>query len=396
MKVPSILSEFASKLTPMLHSFSFRNFFSFKDGATVSFHLDRNVPDVILSGNGFSTAIAVKGANGSGKTQALKVLPFLSEFCVKSFGFEPDAKISVSPFYSNNEPSEFEVEFEMSGVVYYYYLSCTENEVVEERISQKEAARKVKIFERKLNQVIFTTKKFSALESIKLRQNASVISTAHQYELKELNLVYKFFKEILTNVGYAGFMERHVTIEKVSKLLHGHEKILEEVTKFISSCDIGIDKVEILKYTNKNDEDEYLPIFIHRWNGEVCPISHYEESSGTKALFRIIPQFIAVLRTGGLVIFDELDAHLHPLIISKMIDLFLDESTNPKKAQILFSTHDVDVLDLLGKYRVCIVNKHENESFLYRLDDVSGEVVRNDRSIIPLYKDGKLGGVPRL
>ena len=76
--------------------------------------------------------------------------------------------------------------------------------------------------------------------------------------------------------------------------------------------------------------------------------------------------------------------------------MFTCRESNPNGAQLIFSTHDSDILDLVGKYRIYIVNKRENESFAYRLDEVAGDMVRNDRPVAPVYRSGKLGGIPRI
>ena len=69
---------------------------------------------------------------------------------------------------------------------------------------------------------------------------------------------------------------------------------------------------------------------------------------------------------------------------------------NQLGAQLLFSAHDADILDICGKYRTCLVNKDNNASYVYRLDELPGDILRNDRPISPLYKEGRIGGVPRL
>jgi hypothetical protein len=76
--------------------------------------------------------------------------------------------------------------------------------------------------------------------------------------------------------------------------------------------------------------------------------------------------------------------------------LFINPEHNPKNAQLLISTHDDAILDLLGKYRTVLVNKEDNESYAYRLDELPGELVRNYRSITSAYNKGRLGGVPKL
>lgn len=125
-------------------------------------------------------------------------------------------------------------------------------------------------------------------------------------------------------------------------------------------------------------------------------IPYYLESSGTRLLYTQLALFKQVLDTGGVLLLDEFDNNLHPELLGWLIDLFFDSEHNPHHAQIIFSSHNTTVMDRLTKYRVVVVNKEENESFLYRLDELPGSLLRNDRSVETIYKSGKLGGVPSL
>ena len=78
------------------------------------------------------------------------------------------------------------------------------------------------------------------------------------------------------------------------------------------------------------------------------------------------------------------------------MSLFEDSDQNPHDSQFIFTTHNENIMDQLGKYRTVLVNKKDNESFLYRLDQIPGEILRNDRKITPIYESGKIGGVPKL
>jgi AAA15 family ATPase/GTPase len=380
----------------MLHYVSFRNFCSFREGATLSFQLDRKVPAGISSKKGIATVLAIKGANASGKTHALKVLPFLASFCARSFDQEPESRIPLSSFFDNQDPSEFEVEFTQKGMLYVYRLICTDKRVISETIFRRTNARKTKIIERKDNEIKFATKEFAEIAKIKIRSNASLIATSHQYEIAAIKPIRDFFSRTLANVAFAGFKEKFATLEFTAKYLNEHQELLAPISKFISDCDTGISKIDIHKGKNNKGEDAFFPIFWHEWEGKEKPITEFEESSGTKYLVTLLPQVFLTLKAGAILVLDELDMHMHPLLVRKIISQFTDPETNPHHAQLLCSTHDSDVLDQLGKYRVYLVNKHDNESFLYRLDEVPGEMIRNDRSIIPLYKDGKIGGVPRV
>ena len=109
-----------------------------------------------------------------------------------------------------------------------------------------------------------------------------------------------------------------------------------------------------------------------------------------------LSRYLFSLGSGGVLIADELDLHLHPHIMPILLELFFDTETNISNAQIIFTTHNVEILDFMGKYRTLLVNKENNESYAYRLDEIPGDIIRNDRSIIPAYNSGKIGGVPKV
>ncbi|MBW8464218.1 ATP/GTP-binding protein [Acidovorax sp.] len=380
----------------MLLEFGFRNFYSFKEGVTISFKLDANCPVSLSKGKLHSNVIGIKGANGSGKTQILKALWFLADFCTKSFAKDPEDYLDIFPFYSSSDTSEFYIEFEVDKVLYMYELACTDKAVLSEVIHRKSGTRRTKIYERSENAVVAVNSKFAALKEVKLRSNASIVSIAHQYELSELKPIYEFFRRFGSNVGSSGLREVPISIKSVSKMLSHNDTLLQFVSEFIAECDTGIARIEIHSAKGEKGEEEFFPIFIHSADGEEQPVTQFSESSGTKALFRLLPLYKLILQGGGVLAIDEFDTHLHPDILPKILDLFLDEKKNEHGAQLIFTTHDSEVFDILGRYRIYLTNKRDNASFAVRLDEIPGDVLRNDRPIFPVYKDGKIGGVPRV
>jgi AAA15 family ATPase/GTPase len=109
---------------------------------------------------------------------------------------------------------------------------------------------------------------------------------------------------------------------------------------------------------------------------------------------RQIPPALAVLAGGGVMAYDELDSDLHPLMMPTLLDLFANDETNPYHAQILFTTHQIDVLRLLQKSQVMIVEKDGLESQAWRLDEL--EDVSGDENRVARYMAGAYGGIPRL
>ena len=93
---------------------------------------------------------------------------------------------------------------------------------------------------------------------------------------------------------------------------------------------------------------------------------------------------------------DEFDIAFHPHILPTIVNYFDNEEVNIKNAQMLFSTHNTDILEYMGKYRTVLVNKESSESYVYRLDEIPGDIIRNDRPIAPVYNSGRIGGVPKI
>jgi len=379
----------------MLLEYGFKNFLSFKEGALVSLQLDSNVPLEISRGLPASTILCVKGANGSGKTHLLKALAFIAYFASHSFNLAPKQKIDVAPFFDSTEPTSFYIKFTKDNIEYTYELEVNQDEVISEYLYKKEK-RKTLIFQREKN-IITCPDRLSLLREIKIRSNASTISTAYQHQVKELIPIFEFFDEFSYNVTASGHrQDAWANINTCAEILHNDSDLLDAVSEFIEECDVGISRIEIL--SNEDDEGKlkYFPVFIHEVNGREMPVFPSTESSGTKQILRMLLHVVLSLKTGRRLIIDEIDIYLHPLILQKLLGLFISPQTNPTKSQLIFSSHNTEVLDFCGRYRTYFTNKNNNESYTYRLDEIPGDILRNDRSIIPAYNEKKIGGVPNL
>lgn len=378
----------------MLLNYGFRNFFSFREGAVVSLELDPQAQKALKSSRPFSTALCIKGANASGKTHALKAISFLAYFVSNSFKEDPEAKIPISTHFSNQDCTDFSAEFVAEKETYCYELSVKEEKVVSEKIFRKKN-RKTPMYLREENSVVKCVTEWSNLEKIKLRKNASVVSMAKQYEFNETLPISNFFSAMGTNVTHHGLSLNDLNENQVAEFMRNNQEIHEFVQKFIAECDVGITKLSIESKREADGKETFLPSF-HHGDGSDRAISSQAESSGTRSLFKQLIRYKAILDMGGVLIADEFDLHLHPHILPKILDLFIDPIKNPNNAQIIFTTHNSAIVDYMGKYRTCLVEKEDNESFLYRLDEIRGDILRNDRPISPLYRDGRLGGVPKI
>jgi len=174
-------------------------------------------------------------------------------------------------------------------------------------------------------------------------------------------------------------------------------KILNIVASFLNDFDTGIIEIEIVELEDKiTKELIYEPLFHHEVDGKIHKLQYFEESNGTQLLYRQLGVYLEALQNGSLVAYDEFDIGLHPDLSLMIIDLFEDKKINKYGAQLIFTSHHSEVIDKLGKYRLVFVNKKENESYLYRLDELPGDILRADRSIMPAYNSHKIGGRPEV
>lgn len=386
----------------MINEFGMRNFFCFKEGSTVSFRFDKNVPDEISRGKNVGTVLGIKGANGSGKTNIIKALSFISGFAYSSSDLDVKEKIEVDSYRNDGKPSEFYIDFVANEINYIYEFEVEEDAVISE-VLWKKGERKSLVYRRSGSSIEKCKKEVNEIKRIQLKRNASVISMLKNLEFKsemtDLRNVFNFFAFFLINVNYIGLsgaIMNALNYNEITKKYSEDAALFEFMKDVIVSSDIGIKDIIIVDRKNEKDETIYHPMFVHEDDEKDFLLTIYDESSGTQQLYKMMYLFWLTLRTGGVLALDEFDIHLHSLMLPKIIELFADENINELNAQFIFTAHNTEIIDSLGKYRTILVNKERNESYCYRVDELPGGLVRNDRKIAPLYVRGKIGGVPVL
>ena len=377
----------------MLISYGAKNFFCFKEWVEVSLAFNSNVPIEISRDEPAARTLCFKGANASGKTNAIKILSFLSYFCTNSFLRKPDDEIPIETFFENTDPTEFTVTFQIDDIEYTYELVLNKEKVIDEKIFKK-SARQTLVFHRS-NEDIVVNSLFDTSKEIGIRKNASIISTTRQYELPETLPFYSFFSKIRTNVGHFGLSENQLTHNQASEFYGKNKNFLEFTKKYLNKFDTGIRDIEIVDFTYESKETVFFPLFKYKVGDKSNSLLYLGQSSGTKSLYLFLIQYKLALDNGGILALDEFDINLHPDILPHLVNLFENTETNPLHAQLIFSTHNNDIIEDMGKYKIYLFNKENNECYGYRLDEIPGNVIRNDRPILPIYRSGKIGGIPR-
>lgn len=377
----------------MLLKFSARNFNCFREGIEVSLELGGNCPTSISHGKSCTNVLCIKGANASGKTSLLKILGFLKDFCSSSFDYKPEQDIPVNSFFNNDEQIDICCEYTVEGTKYRYEVGLTRKRVIIERVSRKSQRWSV-LFERTYDELNECIKEFAELYNVKLRPNASIISMAHQYQIVRIEVMYTFFSSFMSNVTWWGRTKLFSDYSWMSEWYTNNEDVLNKSKDIIREFDLGIEDISIESVEKEDGKLAYFPVFTHKTNAPNKKLYYYAQSLGTKTLYWLLPYLTITLDRGGLLVLDEFDTELHPHILWKLVSLFDNAETNHLNAQLVFTTHNTEIMDLLSKYQTFLVNKEEGESFGYRLDEIPGELIRNDRPLSPIYNSGRIGGVP--
>lgn len=394
----------------MLHRYAFSNFQSFLEHTEVSWLLDRKVPQSVwareaLAGVRVSSVMSVVGANASGKTALLKPILFVHWFISQSFAMEAQAPIPVQPHMAAREqPSEFEAEVDFEGRLWRYVLRCTQERVLHESLYAKhDRMRYVFVRDWNATDKSYDVKQqdFGMLpaEAKKVRPNASLIATAAQYGVPLAQRMVA--SSVQTNIYQFG---RH---------LYDSQQLVQAATyfaqqgehhawlvKLLRSWDLGLKDVEIRQLETVQPDGSkqafWLPFGIHQTEHDTTfELPFTMESNGTQSVFVLLSRLLPALKNGGLAVIDEMENDLHPHMLEPILELFASPQTNPHGAQLLFTCHAGELLNILHKSQVMLVEKDpQNRSSAWRLDSMGG--VRNDDNLYAKYMAGAYGAVPQL
>ena len=394
----------------MLHRYAFSNFQSFRERTEVSWLLDGRVPPDVWSGTAtsgerVSSVMAVVGPNASGKTALLKPILFVHWFITHSFGMEPAALLPIDPHAAaQKDPIEFEVEADFEGRLWRYTLRCTPQRVLYEALYAKHERMRY-VFVREWNEAkqSYDVKQqdfdFAPAEARKARPNASLIATAAQYGVPLAKRMVGSF--VMTNIDQVGRMTNDIEqLVRSAAYFADQEQQRQLLVRLLGSWDLGLSDLQIREVTGTastgKTEKFWLPYGVHRSVGNTSfELPFALESSGTQGAFILLSRLLPVLEFGGLAVIDEFENDLHPHMLQPILDLFANSATNPHGAQLLFTCHALEVLNILHKSQVVLTEKDaNNESSAWRLDSVEG--IRSDDNFYAKYMAGAYGAVPQL
>jgi predicted ATPase len=167
-------------------------------------------------------------------------------------------------------------------------------------------------------------------------------------------------------------------------------------------ADLGIEDVvvdtEEVTYSDSAEVRRRRRVrMLHKSFAESVPFELSSESEGTRAWFNLIGPILTALRDGSVVVFDELDASLHPTLSAELLRIFQSPTTNPNGAQLIFTSHDTSLLNHLNRDEVWLTEKRSDGSTrLGALADFAGERVRKSKNLEVAYLHGRFGALPQV
>ncbi|MBP7087376.1 MAG: ATP-binding protein [Methanomassiliicoccales archaeon] len=412
--------------------FEVENFRSFADPVTFSMiaSSDRSHAEHLINMDGSKDRVlrsaSIYGANASGKSNLVMALGMLQTMVLRSHLAQLGEPIPFFPF-KFGKPGErtstrYRVVFLASGVEYEYSLEHDAERVLNESLYHYPKNRKAIIFERSDGRTLRVHQDGGPLRAIaeKTLPNTLLLSKAVQDNHALVIPAFRWFQERLMVILNINSM---VVEERALARMQQDEKFRAFLLKALKMADIGI--VDIRGKVVQMDQDELARMppevqeqmrgmvngKIEQWrrleiktvhqtqddDGEPVRMEldfHGEESLGTQKVFAVVSLILEAMESGRVLVMDEMDLRLHPLIARFLVEMMNDPEQNRGNAQFLFTTHNTNLidLDLFRRDQVWFVEKDEGgRTRLYSLSDFK---VRKDLRVQKAYEIGRFGAIP--
>lgn len=356
----------------MLISFTVENYRPFKEKKTFSLKASSLQEHItfVRENNGVKLlpAVAIYGANSSGKSNLLSALKIMKNVLLSSIKINPTETLKTDTFKLDEryfqKPTLFEVAFIKNDCTYRYGFKYSPKRINGEWLYTIKNNREKLLFVRN-NDGIGVTKDFS--EGIGKEdftaENRLFLSLVAQFNGKTSLSVMNWFEELKI---FSGIEDFEFETKARFNLFAGDAKA-ETIKRFINAMDLGIAGIQ---------------------RGDVS----------FKKFINMPGLIIDTLSKGGTIVVDELETKLHPQLTQKIIAIFNSPESNPNRAQLIFATHDTNLLSnkIFRRDQIWFAEKNcEDESTdIYPLSEIkeqNGETIRNDRNYEKDYINGKYG-----
>ncbi|MFZ2967866.1 MAG: ATP-binding protein [Sulfuricurvum sp.] len=419
----------------MLLQFSVNNFKSIKD--TVTFSMATSSKD---TNNAFSirkyellNSAILYGANASGKSNFLRAMAFMGRLVlnkdkiIQSADTLPHYPFKLSTA-TENASSTFEIVFFIDDIKYRYGFEVDETTVYTEWLFADEKGKEAKLFYREVGKEEYVNPIFKEGYGFFDKKNSKISISKNQLfiwkcDREDNAVISKGILHWFSRFNFIDGMDHQGYINYTMKQME-NETFRNEIVKLIKTADIGIEDITLTEEDIPLDVLEKIPFpdeikqeiikdggwkqvslnTLHKkydvHNHEVGNVVFElddEESKGTRKFFKMSAPIINTLEEGKILMIDELDASLHPMMTRHLIKLFHDKNINTKNAQLIFATHDTNLLlnTLFRRDQIWLTEKDQfGVTDMYSLAQFKN--VRPKEDFEKHYLQGKYGAVPYL
>lgn len=409
----------------MIIQFSIGNYRSIHDIQTLNFRPsglvseDKNVDKRnIIDSRGESALkiIGIYGPNGSGKSNLIKGLVFFKDMVSSSLASENILKHEQNPFKLSSTPLEhygsFQIILLLKGKKFRYGFTLDDKANIQTEFLFGPAERnETYYFTRKKSKIDINADRFKEGTQLpyetRLRSDTLFLTFCSSYDGEISSLIKDYLTSQIIVEGsspqrgiYYGFGGQGRSL--TDKLVEEGDKqiVLEWLSEAgLSFTDVELFDIEInkRKYGNyvmltKDFRDETGKVV-----GQVSMNLDTDESEGTKKFYTYIGGLHKVFTRGGVYVSDEIDSNFHPFLLLKVIKLFQNKSVNKAGAQLLFTSHDVHLMnpEIMRRDQFYFTEKNTSEETkLFSLAELKG--IRNNADFARQYLAGLYGALPKL
>jgi len=424
----------------MLIRFRVGNYRSFSEDQEISLIAasikNSNANEISVGAGGHLDVLpstGIYGANAAGKSNVVSALAYMKNAVLDSqTKWRAERDVYVPTFKLEKKqalkPSYFEIDFIVNSVRYQYGFILEPKRILEEWLYAFPKNRKLKLFTRDAKrdpEFEFGRQLKGSNRSISnlTRPNSLFLSAASQNNHKQLSEIYGWFDD---NIRFASEDDRASRIYATSSWLSEQDN-MEICTELLKLADLGIKDVKIEKREPRKSDDRYNKLIdafssiyeiseedenplrnafeedplvvklMHSGSkGQLVEMNFGEESQGTKELYSLIGPIFWALIEGAVLVIDEVERSLHPILAQSLVALFNHPDTNPNRGQLIFTTHSTNLLSsgVLSRDQIWFVEKDKfGASNLYPLTDFHPREAEN---LEKGYLQGRYGAVPFL
>lgn len=384
----------------MLLQFSVTNHRSIKETAIISMKAaaDKSMKEVLISPDGKKQIVpvmAIYGANAAGKSNVIHALLLMREMVCGNYA-KPlkGAELPQEPFAFAEgvmEPTEFEIIYYYDGIKYAYGFSFDTNRIIKEYLYHWPNGREALVFSRNDGEYEFRE---SIQEQLTLAgrtpENRLYLTSSNEWNCSQTEKAYLWFQKNLHGVIATDGSNKN-TIDAIRKGGEEKKRILSEMML----ADLGICNVELTGTKENPIVSTVHQLKDTEGNQKKYTLLLGQESVGTQRFFARIGLWMDAIKSGTVLVVDEIEASMHPLLTRHLIEMMQDQTINKNHAQLIFTTHDTGLLDLklLRRDQIWFAEKDENsmQTDIYALTEFSP---RKDENIAKGYMQGRYGAIP--